>query len=227
MTAADVRAAAAALASLLDFNPADSCVYRLDLAATLTLPRPVAEYLPLFGPLSRAKHLIHVGRGVQYQWSHRTISVYDKGHEAKRPGNLLRFEVQFKKKVKRQLKLSRTLTFADLVDPSTMAMLVRRWRMSYDKIPKLRMPELTLPSSVKELDVQLAQTGLQVLGLDRLRSLVDASDLARCTKTRMRTRLKERATGGGSSVSASRIGELDAAIAAAIRYAMGMPESAT
>lgn len=227
MTAADVSAAADDLATILGFNPADSYIYRLDLAATLTLPRPVAEYLSLFGPLSRAERVIYVGRGVQYRVSNRTISVYDKGREANEPGNLLRFEVQYKRKVKTQLKLASALSLADLADTSMMRMLAQRWREWYDSILKLRMPEFKLPSSVKELDIQLAQVGLKEIGLDHLLAQVDASDLARCIKTRLRTRLKERAIGGGSSVSASRIDELDAAIGAAIRYAMGMPESAT
>ncbi|MEM8556228.1 MAG: hypothetical protein AAGG50_00125 [Bacteroidota bacterium] len=225
MTAADVRAAAADLATILDFNPADGLVYRLDLAATLELPRPVAEYLPLFGPISRVDRIIHEKRGVVYPWSYRTVSVYDKGHEAKVPGHLLRFEVQYKQQVKRQLKLTSALTLADLAAASTMAMLAQRWQAWYDRIPKLRIPALTLSPSVKDLDVQLAQIGLAKVGLDHLLGLVDASALTPSTKTRMRTRLKERATGGGSSVSASRIDELDTAIEAAIRYAMGSPDS--
>lgn len=220
MTAEEVRDAIRGLAGAFDIDPGECKVYRLDLAATLSLTRRVVEYLPLLGPLPRGRRTIYEGTGIQYLWKNRTVSVYDKGAQSGEPGNLLRFEVQFKKRVKAHLKLAQPLTLLDLTRPDTMAMVTRHWQRWYERIPKVRAPMLTITPSVKELDAQLAQFGLQEVGLGNLLAYIDAAALPRDAKSRLRARARERATGGACPVSDARIRELDEAVSEAIRYVL-------
>ena len=76
---------------------------------------------------------MHGGEAVAFDTQTRTLQFYDKGKEAGLPGHHLRFEVQYKKRLKHRLK--RGVTLADLYEPAFYAGLACRWLEEYHRVP--------------------------------------------------------------------------------------------
>lgn len=213
----ECREAIHVLQEELDLDPAECIMSRIDLAATMRMPRPVQQYLPLFGPLPRVLRDIYIGRGVQWVWQHRAVSVYDKALREKKkcrvdlPGNLLRFEVQYRSRLKRQL--GGVFTLADLMEAQTVNLLASWWKVWYDKIEKLPGFEVGLITPrVSDLDKLIGRIGIDTVGFDRLLAWINAAGVTSLQKGRLRTRLKMRAQTSPSPVSSALISELDAAV---------------
>ena len=207
------------LASAFDVQPEVCRVYRLDLAATMPMPRPVALYLDALGPVPRMQQRRFGNETVDYVSQTRKLHFYDKGKEAGLPGNLLRIEVQYKKRLKRQLK--RNITFTDLYESGFFTALVDRWGRAYDSVRKRRRYLLKPTKSVRHLLCQLAGIGLEHLGgLAVVLCQVDAWEGDRQQKYRLRSALIDLAVKGNSRADADLIRELDAAVEEAGRLAL-------
>ena len=215
----EVEEAVRSLAAAFDVRPEMCRVYRLDLAATMPMPRPVPLYLDALGPVPRTKRRTYGNETVAYVNGVRTLQFYDKGKEASLPSNLLRFEVQYKKRLKRQLK--RAVTLADLRDPAFFAQNARRWQRECQRVPKRRRYRLTPTMSVRHLLRQLAGFGLAYFGgLAAVLCQVETWKGTRQQKCRLRSALVDLATGGDDPADVRLIQEFDAAVEEAVRRAL-------
>ena len=216
---AEVEEAVRSLAAAFDVRPEMCRVYRLDLAATMPMPRPVPLYLDALGTVPRTKRRTHGAETVAYDTQARTLQFYDKGKEAGVPGNLLRFEVQYRKRLKRRLK--QEVTLADLPDPVFFAGLACRWLEEYRRVPKRRRHLLKPTPSVKGLKRRLEGIGLEQLGgAATLREEIGTWDLDRQQKHRLRSAVASLEAEGNSQADIDLIREMDAAVDEAYRLAL-------
>ena len=97
-------------------------VWGLELTADLRLSRPVGGYFPLLLRCPRLQRVEYGGESVAFAARVRRLTFYDKAVECrkrKKPvpsGNVLRLELQFRKRVALQLGADGPFTFADLHD---------------------------------------------------------------------------------------------------------------
>ena len=215
----EVERAVTALSAAFGVPPEVWRVYRLDLAATMPMPRPVSFYLDVLGPVSRMQMRRFGGETVTYVNKRRTLQFYDKGKEADLPGHLLRFELQYKKGLKRQLK--REVTLADLYDPAFFAGLVGRWLEACRRVPKRRRQVLEPTGGKSDLTRQLARIGLERMGgAVVVRQEIGTWEQDRRVLHRLRAKVTELEAEGNSRADADLIGELDAAVEQAKRLAL-------
>ena len=95
-------------------DPVETHVYKLDLAATLAMPKRACTYFPVLGHLSRFNRIPYP-RGILYANTLRSLAFYDKSYEAGIEGPQLRIELKLKKKLKNLFK--RAVYLSDLNDP--------------------------------------------------------------------------------------------------------------
>ena len=214
-----VEEATRELTTAFGVRPEACRVYRLDLAATMPMPRPISLYLDALGPVSRMQRRRFGGETVAYINGGRRLQFYDKGKQAGLPGNLLRVEVQLKKRLRRQLK--REVKLADLYDPAFFAELACRWLEAYRRVPKRRRHLLTPTTSERELVRQLAGAGLERLGgAVAVGQEVGTWGQDRRRTYRLRSAVVRLEAEGNSQADADLIQELDAAVEEAHRLAL-------
>lgn len=109
-----------------------------------------------------------------YGLKRRSLLLYDKLAEMRANGreqnipedlqgkNVLRCEMQLKKRVEDQLKWA--VTVKDLYDPQFLAHVVGRWEEEFLGVRKYRKLRLTEPTNVKELVSHLALLGMESIG---------------------------------------------------------------
>ncbi len=215
----EIREAARHLASRLGFDPHRARVYRMDLAATMEMPRPVAEYLPVLSAPPRFTTTIHPGETVTFSTKSRSLSFYNKGRTTGVSGNLLRFEVKLKKRLKE--RFHRAVVLSDLYDAEFFALMVECWKDAYALVRKLRRPVLLPVSTPRQLERELARAGLQAAGGEQaVTGIVGGWDLGRSVYP-LRRCIRELAGSGASHADVDLIEELDAAIERAARRALG------
>lgn len=194
-------------------------VYRLDLAATLQMPAPVATYLPILGYLPRFTRTQHDSTGVTYASKQRSITFYDKGEEAGEGKNLLRIELKFKKRLKAQL--GQAVFLSDLHSESLFKGLVDRWGNQYKAIQKNSRHHIKPPINMKDFREQLARIGIAALG-GQLAALgkIEYWDIERHHKKRCRDLVNTLCATGNSLKDALLIDELDDAVQCTINEAL-------
>ena len=219
MRRVEVEEAVRSLAAAFDVRPEACRVYRLDLAATMPMPRPVPLYLNALGPVPRMQMRRFGDETVAYVNGVRTLQFYDKGKEAGLLGHLLRVEVQYKRRLKHQLR--REVTLADLYDPAFFAELGSRWRGEYRRVPKRQRHLLEPTTSERELVRQLAGAGLERLGgAVAVRREVGTWEQDRRCAYRLRSAVSRLEAEGNSRADADLIREMDAAVDEAYRLAL-------
>ncbi len=204
-------------------------VWRLELSADLVLTLPVAAYLPVFVRRERLQRVEYEGESVAFDAAVRRVVFYDKAAERrkrKRPapaGNVLRVEVQYRKRLRRQLGTDGPVTLADLHDRAFWAYLVARWVREYEAVDKARAP---LPFDALTADARrgVALAGLAHLGRPTVEAAIHAAH-ARGTLTRstMYNRLawvRDLDADPALTCEDDRVRELDAAVRAAADRAL-------
>lgn len=210
-----VEEAVTKLSDALGFDPDSARVFQVDLAATVSMPRPVAEYLPLLGSAPRFKRVTFGAETVSFRNGPRWLTFYDKGREAGVAGHLLRFEVKYLERLKDVFGQAVVLT--DLYDEAFFALMVRQWQEAYALVRKLRRPVLSPVTTPRQLERELSRLGLQAAGGEQaVIGMVDAWSLGRRVYP-LRRCIRELAGGGASQADAKLIEELDEAIERAAR----------
>ena len=221
MTRLEIQEAVLRLASRLGFDPHDARVFQLDLAATMLMPRRVACYLSVLAPPPRYKPAIHPSETATFSTKNRSLVFYDKARQASVEGNLLRFEVQFIKKLKQQLGWA--VVAADLYDPSLYPALVERWKKEYRRVRKMQRHVMLEPTpSPRQLERQFATMGLGSNGGEAVAiSTIDTWPFSTKKKSNLRKKVRELSGRAVSPEGAAIIAELDAAVERAARLALG------
>ena len=155
----DIKEAMENLQLELHLDMGEARVYRIDMGATIPVEKPVGFYLPSLGNANRYKRLELGNETLQYRMNQRTLQFYDKAAEMKHKkqnipdefagSHLLRYELQYKKGIARQLK--HEVRVIDLNDGVFMNHLTKRWLSAYHGIRKKRNPRNELPGSWKQM----------------------------------------------------------------------------
>ena len=111
------------LASEVGFAPEAARVHQLDLASTMYLSKPVSSYLPLLGSIPRYRKNSFGDSTVSFVSRIKTLTFYDKGKESRLDTEgMLRYEINYKKKLRQQLGWS--VFLSDMYDPDRYSYLV-------------------------------------------------------------------------------------------------------
>ena len=219
-TRSEITEAVEKLAFEAGIDPDFTRVYGLDLAATMPLCREVFEYFSILGERSRFIRKTYGRTGVAYESKIRTLTFYDKGEEAGIDGNLLRFEVKLKKKLKQQL--GRQVVLSDLCTNASFEQLVHRWEKEYRTVQKIKsQPMITEPKDTKDFRSQIERIGASAAGgQETLLAQIDCWNPPADTKKYWRQLVRGSCTGGNSEEDTAMIEELDYAVEAAIEEAL-------
>ena len=206
----------------------DARVWGLEFTADLALPHPAPIYLPLLARRPRFQRVEFEGETVSFRTATRWLSFYVKAAERRArglpapPGNVLRVELQYRKRLARQVGADGPVTFADLHAPAFWAHLVGLWLREVEAVERARAP-LALDYG-GEYQRALALAGLHVVGRPAVEAGVRAAFAdGRFSRGTMYARLKwlrELAADSALTVRDGRAAELDAAIQAAADRAL-------
>ncbi len=122
-------------------------VERIDIAANFILSRPVREYMIHLGMARYFKRFTYDYEGLRYKGGMRQLVFYnkvkecqDKKHSGRVPEvfqgrNVLRYELRFLKRPKRQFKSE--IRAVDLYNQNFYSDKIKRWKDAYFKIKKI------------------------------------------------------------------------------------------
>lgn len=229
LTRRGVSEAVKEVAGALHLDATQARVYRVDMGATMRMPRPASVYLSRIMGAPRYRRAIYDGETVMLRAgrankARRVLSFYDKAREAGVNGaNLLRYECQLKHKVKAQLNCA--LALADLRREDTFTLLVERWKDEYKRVKKSRRHALEPTGSVTDLVRQFAAVGIDHCGgPEAVQSFLstwrDAGDVSDRQFYRLKGRVNTLATTGTCDDDRTVIEELDHAVRRAAAQVM-------
>lgn len=221
LTRAEIQEAALHLSSRFGFDPSLARVYQLDVGATLTMPRPVAEYLSVLATARRFKRVEIAGETVSYRNTLRWLNFYDKAKAKKAGsvGHLLRFEIKYLQKVKGRFQ--RALVLSDLYGADFFPVLVDHWLAAYRLVRKVQRPVLIPVPTPRQLEREFARIGLHAYGGETAAcAAVEAWSFDPKRKGNLKKKIRELADMSASTRDAELIEELDSAIEQAVALAL-------
>ena len=150
----------------------------------------------------------------------RTLTFYDKGQEAGLDTDgLLRFEVNYKKRLQYQVEWS--VFLSDLHDPERYSYMVQKWKQEYDAIKKIKRHTLQRPNKTAELKYQLLGLGIESLGgFSVVSDQIKAWNLPRDKERRCRDLIRRANRRGNSEEDQDLLKELDTAMNEAVTHAL-------
>lgn len=207
----------------------DAQLWRLELTADLYLSLPPSAYLPILLRHPTMRRDTHGDETVTFSLKARSLVFYDRAANCKakkRPapdGAPLRVELQYGKRLRRQLGWDRPFTLADLESPDSWPDLVSRWRRAYDRVEKGRAPVSF--DALRDWRRGLQLAGLTTVGRPTIEAAIRADRAAgRISKSTMYDHLRQvrsLAADPALTVEDDRVAELDAAVRAAAERALG------
>ena len=175
LTFDEIETALNQLTLALNLNIADAWVWRFDMACNLIMIHPVDVYLDLCERAqSRARYqrAEYSGETVRFANTMRTVQLYDKMAEMKsrkraipeelKCKNILRCEVQFKKRLSRQF--GTRVSAKMLCDSTFYSHVLDKWETEFLEIRLRRKRRLLRDVGVKDLMDYLALLGVESLG---------------------------------------------------------------
>lgn len=188
------------LGSVLDLPVHAAKVMRFDAGVNLVLEEPVSSYYQLFGDRAPYKQRVFRHETLAYDLKRRTLQFYDKIAEMKAnkrrvpvaysSANVMRYEVQWKKRVNRQW--GRSVLADDLKSNGFHSKIADRMLTEFERIPKIQSQTIIRPTKMKEFIMQLAFKGIDAYGgvssvVDLLESgrkagFINSVDLCRAKK---------------------------------------------
>ena len=203
LTRQSVSEAIDCLSDSLHVSVKNAKVYRFDLGYTIPVSSPVECYLRCLGDCGRYAQNRYKN-SVTYMNGRRSLCFYDKRAEMKRrkyevppsfgESNLLRYEVQFKRRLKEQFQ--QEVTAYRLYDEDFYVRSVSRWAREYSRIRKQRIPRLMSPTNVKDVINHLAFHGILSYGgeeetIQVLKTALHENIIEKHTFYRVRRKIQE------------------------------------
>jgi len=182
-------------------------VYRIDIAENYIMQQPAWDYVDSLGSTTYYNRL-EQDNGVYYRNKRRQLLFYDKVAEQKKEKqplldifegqNVLRYEIQFKKKIPEQTGVSE-VTVSHLVDPFYYKQLLHRYLAEYQSINKVQKVLLELKNikDGKDFLTQLLRAGAAHYGGEEalLRQIDELRDKPYFDCAVNRSRLKKKIKG--------------------------------
>jgi len=161
-------------------------VSRLDIGAVIPTKHPPYEYFHYLGNKPRFKRLEVVqGETIYYNNHQRQLAFYDKAKEAAVKGtNLLRYELRYKCRFKKQLKTD--VIASMLYDETFYQSIVQNWFNEFQTIQKLKNHSIILDNvtSPKELKEATFANLLQKEGQSYVDRIIADVKATKCFKNR-------------------------------------------
>jgi len=189
LTRKDTEAAIEKASDLLHLPMKESAIFRLDIGSNFILDLPLQNYYTCLGELSRFKKSeIANKQTLLYSTSTKTLQFYDKVNEAKRSKqtipeifnqkNVLRYELQLKKKIPGSLKLPEVKA-KQLYDENFYIKGIDFWKNFYfliQRVNKLKFNQESLTMvNARTLLYQLAAMQVKTIGEGELLSMIEAN----------------------------------------------------
>lgn len=235
LTRKDSELAVEKISDLLQLPMQESKIFRMDIGNNFILNFPLQNYYSCLGDLSRfKKSQIANNQSLLYTTSTKTLQFYDKVSEVKRTRqslpevftgrNVLRYELQLKKRVTSSLKLSE-LKAKDLYEEKFYMKGIEFWKDFYfliQRVNKINFKYEALSMvNAKTLKTQLALIGLKVIGEDHLLEMIETNknqlDYRQQAK-RMKELVKSLSNEPDLTAPNEAINELDSKVKRAVNY---------
>ncbi len=195
-------------------------VFRLDIAASLPVPREAVQYMSVLGDRPRFEKWTFSG-GVMYKSGRMSLSFYDKAQEAGVDENLLRVELKLKKKLKQEMGFP--VFMSDMYRQDFFESLVDRWLEEYNKVQKIRRHMLDAPAGTKDLSNQLSRIAIEYLGgEDVLLKYLSGCEIDRQAKSRCKRMVRSLCESGNLRSDQLLIEEIDEAVQVAVEQALDL-----
>lgn len=222
LTVGQVDLALCQLEYELELPIKEALVARFDAGVNIETEGPVSSYFVIMGQVSRYMRRTHGYDTLAYDQKQRTMQFYDKRKEMNRKkrarqilasnNRVMRFEVQWKKKVARQWK-EKVYAFM-LADVDFLGRVATKMKSEYERIPKIDRALHSKAKNWSELRRQLISDGIEKRGgASVITRSLDAScaegEITSSQKHRMIKRITEHATNPQMIVSSSLADELD------------------
>ena len=219
LTYSDLKASINHLVEQFGIDPSESLVRRLDMAATMEMPRAIPYYINILGVTPRFKPIIVPGESIKYTQTNKAILIYDKGKKEKETGNYLRAEVQYQRQLNK-LGFS-NLKLSDLINPKVYEVLVYQWLNEVLKIERKRRHIIEPVTGKTALLEQYARIQLPELGgAENQIAIIDSWDIPKQEKGKHRKLLRSLERTGNSKKDQTVSNELDEALLNAAHYAL-------
>jgi hypothetical protein len=210
-------------------------VYRLDVGTCLVLKQPCSTYLRELGELPRYRRCEQGESSLLYVTSTKALSFYDKVREVRRKQerlpsafeglNVLRYEIQFRNRLKDVFKLPEILA-ETLYNETFYIRALSLWRDSYFAIKKqgkLKFnPKMLVGLNVKKLESSLAAIALKELGEREVLAMIQAARrgglLTKIQAKRLRAKVRELATLPAIIEPSEAMLELDSKVKQSIQF---------
>lgn len=207
-----IRAAVEKLSKSCNFDAGQSRVYRLDLAATLEVRRPVGVFVSRAVGWRRGKRCQFGDESVSFRRAESWLTLYDKSREmgGKNPDAppLLRCEFRMSKRVSAQTG-GRAVFLKDLYEEGFFARLIRVWERQAlavgwdtwaDTADSAGGDEVSPAAfeSVRTLLDWLAGLAAKKIGKAKLEALIGGAAANRLTRSRLKKRVSGLFEGAGS-----------------------------
>ena len=201
LTMSGVRRAIESLSDVLGANIGEGNVYRLDLGTVLPVNKPVMQYTSHFVDASRYDMERNSNGNVTFKHKRRSLLFYDKRLEQKRKrggykitgsDHYLRYELQFKMKLKEQF--NKSIYVKDLYSPNFFKRIVNWWLKEYKKVKKERLYCIEGVNNQKTFFKYLECVAMEELGgmravLDLAQGHKEAGKINRTHLSRIRSKI--------------------------------------
>lgn len=222
------------LSDELHLNVNDALITRLDFAHNFLMDNKPEVYYPYLGESQYFKRYKQP-ESLYYQNGNRTKLFYNKLSEAKSKAvrvpeilsdrHLLRYEIRYSRRLKKQLKWSEVVKTGTLSDESFYIRLVERYILEYRSIHKnaaFNFDEVNM-STPKDVFNQLSLMMVDIIGQDRLMQQIEewrAKGVFDKPEyySRLKKEIREKSQEYKASDSTHLIEELDRKILALKRY---------
>ncbi len=185
----DTQYAIEKISDLLKLPIDESKIFRLDIGNNFIMSLPLQNYYTCLGELSRFKKSeIANKQTLLYSTTSKSLQFYDKVNESKRTKqdipevfkqkNVLRYELQLKKKIPGSLKLAEVRA-KHLYQENFYIKGINFWKDFYFLIQRVNRLKFTKESltmvNARHLLYQLAAMQVKAIGEDQLLSMIEAN----------------------------------------------------
>jgi hypothetical protein len=201
-------------------------MFRFDIGYNFVLDNKIQYYMTCLGDVTRFKKTIYCNyETIQYSNSTRSIIFYDKLKEARKSkvtipehfqnldGKILRYELQFKRRLANEFDISYGVKADYLYNRDFLNKALEKWKASYFSIRKIHSPVLGINPQMghRELLKSLASIGVDKVGYDEVLNILDSEkgNLKRQMYSRLKKCVRELISIDSESQGKDYIKELD------------------
>ena len=199
-------------------EPEFTRVFRMEVAVSVPMPRTAIQYMSVLGDRPRFEKCTF-SNGVMYRGYSKSLSFYDKGHEAKSQENRLRIELKLKNRLKKELGFP--VFLMDLYNLDFLKAIVQLLVKEYNKVGKIKRQVLEAPTGTKDLSRQLNRIAIECLGGEEvLLRFLSKSEMGSQARSRCKQMVRTLCRNGNLESDQLLIQEMDEEFQLAVEQAL-------